>query len=80
MTTQRPAAGTADTRPTGLTARNVLLGLAALWFFIQVLPLSISGDPTVGLIELVQRLALGLGLLAAALIDWPRPLGIFGIE
>jgi hypothetical protein len=32
----------------------------------------IEGDPAVGLVDLVQRLAFGFALLAVALIDWRR--------
>lgn len=61
-------------------ARNVLLGLATVWFLIQALPLSFYGDPTLALLDLVQRLALGFALVAAALIDWRGMHGLFGIE
>jgi hypothetical protein len=37
-------------------ARNVLLGLAVVWFLIQALPTSFDGDPTLALMGLVQRL------------------------
>ena len=56
-------------------ARTLLLTAAASWFVILALPAS-SGDPTLGLLDLVHGLARGLALLAAAQLDWH---GIFGI-
>ena len=56
-------------------ARTVLLAAAASWFVILALPAS-SGDPTLGLLDLIHGLAFGLALLAAAQLDWH---GIFGI-
>jgi hypothetical protein len=32
----------------------------------------IEGDPATGLVDLVQRLAFGFALCAAALLDWRR--------
>ncbi len=56
--------------------RTLLLAGAAIWFGLLALPLS-SGDPAAGLPDLLHGLALGLALLAAALVDW---FGLFGIE
>lgn len=82
MATPTSAIGTpgAKAGAGNLTARNILLGLAAIWFFIQALPLTIWGDPALGLIDLVQRLALGFALLSLGLIDWRRPTGLLGIQ
>jgi hypothetical protein len=59
--------------------RQVLLIAAVIWFVLHAIgPVPISeGDP-VG--ELLKRLSFGLALVAAALIRWPKPDGIFGTE
>lgn len=64
----------------GRFARGLLLAIATVWFLIQALPLSFDGDATLALMGLVQRLALGFALVAAALIDWRGFHGLFGIE
>lgn len=71
-----PPEGARSVRARGLpVARTLLLTAAASWFVILALP-STSGDPTLGLLDLLHGLAFGLALLAAAQLDWQ---GIFGI-
>jgi hypothetical protein len=61
-----------DNRPPGRSmVRTILFTIAAIWLLLTAFMRS-QDDSTVELIGLVQRLAFGLALMAAGLIDWQR--------
>jgi hypothetical protein len=55
--------------PNRTVVRTVLLSLAAAWFLLAAFMRN-QDDSVVELIGLAQRLAFGLALVSAALIDW----------
>jgi len=55
--------------PIARVARAVILAVAGIWFLILALPLG-SGDPVLGLPDLLHGIAFGLALLIIGLIDW----------
>ena len=60
--------------------RQVCLALAIIWFLIQALPTQVGGDAGQATFELIQRMGLGLALIAAAFIRWPPVDGLFGLD
>jgi hypothetical protein len=51
--------------------RTLLLAIAATWLLLAAF-MRVQDDSVAELIGLVQRLAFGLALIAAGLIDWQR--------
>ena len=58
--------------------RSLLLVVASVWFFLVAFPA--QADPSLGVPDLLRGLAVGLGLIAAALVDWSVFRGAFGVE